>query len=624
MDISYEIGSFYAGVSASAYRILGCHRTGGGFVFRVWAPNAAAVRLAGDFSGWKCLDMYRSEGLWELEVAGAREFDCYKFFVETSDGRVLEKCDPYAFHSETRPATGSKVYDIDGFEWHDETYLAGLKDKKPLSSPINVYEVHPGSWRKYPDGSPFQYRKLAEELVSYVKEMGYTHIELLPVTEHPLDDSWGYQVTGWFAPTSRYGEPKDFMYFVDACHREGIGVILDWVGAHFPKDAHGLAMFDGTPCYESADPLMSEHPEWGTKIFDYSRNEVRSFLLSSVCFWLERYHIDGIRADAVASIIYLDYGRKDGEWHKAADGGNINHHAVRFLRDMNTASIRLKPSALMIVEESTSFPMVTGPVCDGGLGFVFKWNMGWMHDILDYMSADPVYRPGMHEKLTFSMTYAFSENYILPFSHDEVVHGKKSLIGRMPGSYEDRFRSLRLTFAFMFAHPGKKLNFMGNELGQFIEWNYHRQIDWLLLSYDEHRSLQAYCRELNFFYLNHPELWENDRNWDGFRWLSVDDRDRGVIAFERISPRGEKLIAVFNFQPREYPDYRLRLADDCELSPVFSSDGADRETVKSVRDGQAISAVLDLFPLSAVFYSVSGPQNQDKSATPEPGDTPSL
>ena len=624
MNYSEEVRKFYAGESCSAYRFLGCHRAEQGFVFRLWAPNAVKVGLSGDFSGWTPLDMSRNEGIWELTVPGAREFDCYKSVILGPDGEVREKCDPYAFHSETRPATASKVYDIGGFEWHDGGYFSRLEGTDPYSSPLNIYEVHLGSWKTYPDGSPFDYSKLASELVGYVSEMGYTHIELLPVTEHPLDDSWGYQVTGWFAPTSRYGTPKDFMKFVDSCHKAGIGVILDWVGAHFPKDSHGLMLFDGTPCYESADPLMSEHPEWGTKIFDYSRNEVRSFLSSSVCFWLDVYHADGIRADAVASMLYLDYGRKHGELRPDTDGGNVNLHAVSFLRQMNGAAFAARPSALMIAEESTAFPMITKPAYDGGLGFGFKWNMGWMHDTLDYMSADPVMRGSMHEKLTFSMSYAFSENYILPLSHDEVVHGKRSMIGRMPGSYEDKFRSLRLMYAYMFAHPGKKLNFMGNEFGQFIEWNYHRELDWFLLSYDEHLALFRYCRELNHFYLNTPALWENDTDWNGFHWVKVDDREHSVAAFTRTSRSGETILVVFNFIPVKVGGYRLGFDDNYSFNPVFSSDGAERkETASSPApyDGMPYSAGFDLEPLSAVFYSVSKPavvvSAGDKKPIPE-------
>ena len=607
MDLSREIKEFYDGTSSSAYRILGCLREGDGYVFRVWAPNASKVFLSGDFNGWGREEMGRRDGLWELRSSAAREFDCYKFVVEGADGVEREKCDPFARHSETRPGTASKICDVGGYVWHDAEYLEEKRKKDPYSSPVSIYEVHLGSWKRYADGSPFSYEKLAEELVPYVKSMGFTHVELLPVTEYPLDESWGYQVTGWFAPTSRYGTPYGFKALVDAFHAEGIGVILDWVGAHFPKDSHGLALFDGTTCFESGDPLMSEHPEWGTKIFDFSRREVVSFLCSSVAFWIDEYHIDGIRADAVASMIYLDYARKPGQWRPAPDGGNVNRAAVDFLRKMNTAAYAADPSVLMIAEESTSFPGVTKPPYDGGLGFGFKWDMGWMHDTLDYMSADPIYRPGMHERLTFGMTYAFSENYILPFSHDEVVHGKKSVIGRMRGSYEDKFRALRLTYAYMFARPGKKLNFMGNELAQFIEWDYRRELDWLLLAYDAHRDFCGYFAGLNRFYRETPELWEKDSGWDGFSWLKVDDRENCVIAFERRGRAGESLVCIFNFAPRRYEEYRIGMPAAGWARPVFSSDGAKRRTVRTKRggfDGFSDSAVFDLYPLSAVYYKI--------------------
>lgn len=603
-DISCERDRFFAGTSPSAYRFLGCHRDGRGFVFRVWAPNARAVYLTGDFNGWGREQMERKDGIFEIRSDSAKEFDCYKFAVEGADGVVREKCDPYAFHSETRPRTASKVFDIERITKARRAPSPFGEGYNPISSPVSIYEVHAGSWRKYADGSSFSYEKLAEELVPYVRDMGFTHVEFLPLTEYPLDDSWGYQVTGWFAPTSRYGTPEGFCKLVDAFHEAGIGVIIDWVGAHFPKDGHGLANFDGTPCYESADPLMSEHPEWGTKIFDYTRNEVRSFLISSACFWTDVYGIDGIRADAVASMLYLDYARKPGQWRPAPDGGNINLAAVTLLRDVNREVFAINPRAITAAEESTSFPMVTKPGYDGGLGFGFKWDMGWMHDTLDYMSADPIMRRGMHEKLTFGMTYAFGENYILPFSHDEVVHGKKSIIGRMPGEYHDKFRSLRLTYAYMFARPGKKLNFMGNEFGQFIEWDFKREIDWLLLAWDEHRELLEYFKQLNRFYSNCPPLWEIDCGWEGFSWLTVDDRDSNVIAFTRTAKSGKKIAAVFNFSPVERKKYGIGLDGDMLLTPVFSSDGEKREPLRAKSGILGYYAEADLKPLSAVFYEI--------------------
>ncbi len=605
MTIREEISSFYAGTSRTAYRFLGCHRSGDGFVFRLWAPNARRVVLKGDFNSWSGEDMGRNEGIWELYSENAKEYDAYKYSIETPSGEWVEKIDPYAFHTETRPANASRVYDIEGYEWGDGAYLS--RTAAPYSAPVNIYEVHLGSWKVFPDGTPFSYVKLADELTEYVSSMGYTHVEFLPVTEYPLDDSWGYQVTGWYAPTSRYGTPKDFMYLIDRLHRAGVGVILDWVGAHFPKDSFGLSLFDGTPCYEDPDPVMAEHPEWGTKVFDYSRYEVRSFLTSSVCFWLDQYHVDGIRADAVASMLYLDYARAPGTWRPARDGGNINLDAVSFLRQMNAAAFAVKPNALMIAEESTAFPMVTGPVHDGGLGFGFKWNMGWMHDMLDYMALDPADRKYRHNLLTFSMTYAFSENYVLSISHDEVVHGKRSVMGRMFGSYEDRFRALRLLYAYMFAHPGKKLNFMGYEIAQFIEWDYHRGLDWFLLDYDTHREFREFIRQLNHFYLSESPLWEDERSWDGFRWLTVDDAQNSVVAFTRTNRKGDCLAAVFNFFPQKRENYVIGLPLDCRLVPVFSSDGAERPEVlseKKQKDSFPASVSLELMPLSAAFYRV--------------------
>ena len=602
MDLIVQIREYYSGSSSDCYRFLGCHRDGDGYVFRLWAPNARSVRLAGDFNAWQGEQMGRVEGIWELRTSSPREFDCYKYLVEGADGIVREKCDPYAFHSETRPATASKVFDVSGYEWSDGGWIEKRKKYDPLRSPVSIYEVHAGSWRKHEDGNPFTYAELARELVPYVRDMGFTHVEFLPLTEYPLDDSWGYQATGWFAPTSRYGSPDDFRSMIEAFHAAGVGVIIDWVGAHFPKDGHGLSNFDGTPCYEPADPVMRAHPEWGTLIFDYTRNEVRSFLTSSVRFWIEKYHVDGIRADAVASMLYLDYARGPGQWTPGPDGTNINRAAVSLIRQINRAAFEAAPGIIMAAEESTAFPMVTGPWYDGGLGFGFKWNMGWMHDTLDYMSADPIMRRGMHDKLTFGMTYAFSENFILPFSHDEVVHGKRSVIGRMPGDYGAKFASLRLTYAYMFAHPGKKLNFMGNELAQFIEWNSARELDWLLLDYPAHSSFREYFRALNRFYRDNSPFWEDCLGWDGFEWLTVDDRDSNVIAFLRRDSSGSAIAAVFNFSPVERRGYTFRLPEDGTLTPVFSSDGVEREPVESKRGILGCYAETDLLPLSAVYY----------------------
>ncbi len=614
MELYDCIKRFYSGKSDDAYKLLGCHKDGDGYVFRVWAPNAVSVRLVGSFNGWDTSTppMSRVDGIWEQRVPSAKKYDEYKFYIERPNGSKVYKSDPYATHMATRPETSSKVFDISDYKWGDKEYLATARKTNPIEAPMNIYELHLGSWRKYADGNFMSYRQIADDLVPYVKDMGYTHIELMPVSEYPLDASWGYQVIGYFAPTSRYGTPHDFMYLVDKCHRAGIGVLLDWVGAHFPKDETGLYEFDGTYCYESADPLKREHPDWGTRIFDYTRNEVRSFLISNVCYWLREYHIDGIRADAVASMLYLDYGRKDGEWRRNRDGGNIDYDAIELLRDINSAAFAVNPCVSMIAEESTAFPNVTKPGYDGGLGFNFKWNMGWMHDTLDYMSADPVMRKGMHNNLTFSMTYAFSENFILPLSHDEVVHGKRSMVDRMPGNYDEKFANLRVMYAYMLAHPGKKLSFMGNEFGQFIEWDFKKELDWFLLEYDSHRLMKEYVKALNHIYLQNKALWENDRDWNGFQWIKADDRDYSIAIFRRIAFDGSEIICLFNFTPVERLDYRIGVPYKCILKPIMSSSSPsfggksfEPSRVKTDDipcDGHAQSANLHIPPMSAVMY----------------------
>ena len=604
---------FLGGCSDDAYRYLGAHPAENGYVFRVYAPNAGSVRLVGDFNGWDTTvpPMERDGGFFTETVPAAKKFDCYKFYIEHPDGSFAEKADPFAFHTETRPGTASKLFESQ-FLWTDGKYLSAAAERNPLKRPVSIYEVHAGSWRRYPDGNCFSYRRLADELVPYVLEMGYTHIELMPVAEHPLDDSWGYQVTGYYAPTSRFGTPDDFRYFVNRCHEEGIGVILDWVGAHFPKDGCGLYEFDGTRLFEPKDSLRAEHPEWGTRNFDYGRNEVRSFLISNICFWLREYHIDGIRVDAVSSMIYLDYARKPGEWSPDRNGGNINSDAVSLLRDINSAAFRVNPGVIMAAEESTSFPMVTKPPYDGGLGFNFKWNMGWMHDTLDYFSADPLFRKGIHEKITFPLTYAFSENFILPLSHDEVVHGKKSLIARMPGDYADKFAGLRVLFAWMFVHPGKKLSFMGNEFAQFIEWDFSKELDWCLLAYDRHRQMREWVKALNRMYLTEPSFYENDSGWDGFRWLRADDRSTGVIAAERMSQTGRRIVCILNLCPVERKEWRIGIPEACTLGLLlsdaekrFGGEGNLQKRIKTMPvpcDGFGNSALFDIPPMSAMFF----------------------
>ncbi|SDN25176.1 1,4-alpha-glucan branching protein GlgB [Acetanaerobacterium elongatum] len=612
---------FHEGTNYRAYHFLGCHLTAEGAMFRVWAPRAAQVSVVGDFNGWNkernLMTRLTEEGIWECFIPGIKQYDSYKYCVFTADGRELLKADPFGYHCETRPQTASKAYDLSGYTWHDERYRQGLHNRNIFKSPMNVYEVHLGSFKRHPDGSLLSYELLADELVPYVKEMGYTHIEVLPVTEYPYDGSWGYQVTGYFAPTSRFGTPHDFMRFVDRFHQAGIGVILDWVPAHFPKDEHGLFEFDGTKCYEYADKQKMEHEGWGTRVFDYGKTEVQSFLVSSALFWFDLYHIDGLRVDAVASMIYLDYGRERGQWTPNINGGRENLEAVAFLRKLNQAVYEAFPDAMMIAEESTAWPMVTKPPYDGGLGFSFKWNMGWMNDMLQYVSTDPLFRKYNHNKLTFSFVYAFSENYILPISHDEVVHGKCSLISKMPGEYEEKFAQMRAFLAFMAAHPGKKLLFMGQEFGQFIEWDFQKGLDWLLLDFQPHRKLQHYVKTLNHYYLQTPALWQNDDSPEGFAWVAGDDTQHSMIIFRRKGEAaGEELLIVCNFTPVRRSGYRVGLPYKGRWRVVFNTDdteyGGTGCTVltqytaeKQPWHGFAQSAELDIPPSSILYLRPS-------------------
>ncbi len=635
-QLSEAITRFSAGTSSDAYRFMGCHRQTvdgqEGYVFRVWAPHAKSVRVLGRFNDWDKASpvMERiAPAIWERFIPGVQTYDEYKYYIERPDGTFVFRADPYATHSATRPENASKVFDLDGFQWTDGAYRRARGRKDVLKSPINIYEMHMGSWRRHEDGNFLSYLECAEQLIPYLKDMGYTHVELLPVSEYPFDPSWGYQVTGYYAPTSRYGTPHDFMRFVDMCHEADIGVIIDWVGAHFPRDECGLFEFDGECCYEPSDPLRREHPDWGTRIFDYGRYEVRSFLISNVVYWLDRFHIDGIRVDAVASMLYLDYGRRGGEWRPNKDGGNINLEAVQFLRDMNSAALTFDPSAIMVAEESTAFPLVTKPGFDGGLGFNFKWNMGWMHDMIDYMSTDPLFRKGKHNNLTFSLTYAFSENFVLPLSHDEVVHGKCSLVNKMPGDYADKFQSLRAFYGYMMTHPGKKLLFMGGEFGQFIEWDFQKELDWLLLDYDKHRQIQDYVRDLNHYYLDHPALWHNDTDWQGFQWISCDDYQQSVISFRRIDEKGKEVIVVCNFCPVERTGYCIGVPKAGTYVPVLSSDdvkyggsGTELVPVKAKKEEMhnlKYSVALTLPPMSTVFYEHKATRgSKDETVEEEP------
>ena len=570
---------FHTGDSVRAYDFLGAHlvyrNDKNGVVFRVWAPTARSVSVAGDFNNWNNEANYMYNigyGVWEVFVEGVKEFCTYKYCIESEYGDRLMKADPYAFHAQTRPGQASVVYDIESYSWNDSEWFNKRKENNISSSPMNIYEIHAGSWRKYPDGNFFNYQKLADELIPYLKEMHYTHVQLMPIMEYPYDGSWGFQTTGYYAPTSRYGTPSDFMAFVDKLHGEGIGVILDWVPSNFPTDDFGLARFDGSPLYESNDPKTSKRDSWGTCLFNYARFEVTSFLVSCAMFWLDKYHIDGLRIGALSSMLYLDYGKTEGEWKPNKFGGKENLDAVDFIKRLNTAVHMYHPDVMMFAEENTSWPKLTHKIEDGGLGFDFKWNMGWMNDMLHYMSLNSMWRPFNHDSLTFSFYYAFSEKFLLPISHDEVSHGKGSLIKQMPGKYDEQFAGVRAFITYMYAHPGKKLVFMGTEIGQFDEWNHEEAIQWDLLEFEKHKKLRTFFKELNKFYLDCKPLYELDTVWKGFDWIHHDDYTNSVIAFKRTDKNGDEIVSVCNFQPIRRDEYCIGVPKYGLYDEVFNSD----------------------------------------------------
>lgn len=593
-----------------SYEFLGAHPVGHEVRFVVWAPRARQVYLIGDFNQWR-EDELRLEpieaGLWSIQIGGVEEYHSYKYLIITEQGEKLYKADPYAFHAETRPKSASKYYDIKGFQWTDQEWMDN-KSKDNLDQPMSIYEVNLLSFKQKDNGDPYSYRELADDLVRYVKKMNYSHVEIMPISEYPFDKSWGYQTTGYFAPTSRFGSPKDFMYLVNSFHRNNIGVILDWVPVHFCKDHHGLGKFDGSYCFESSDEGKRENTHWGTLNFDYSKPEVRNFLISNAIYWLEYYHIDGLRIDAVSYILYKSIDKQEE--------GNENIEGVEFIKELNSVIFKHFPHTMMIAEESSAWPKVTKSIEEGGLGFSYKWNMGWMHDILDYMSMDPILRKDHQNILTFSISYAFNENYILPLSHDEVVHGKKSLVDKMPLSYEEKFAQLRLLYQYMYAHPGKKLLFMGGEFAQFIEWNEEEELDWLLLDYDSHKKTQAFVKDLNKLYREEEALSSIDKSYDGYEWIEHDNHKESIIAFERIGKGGDKLICIFNFTPVERTPYPIGVDEEGVYKTILTSDhrryGGGTKRIQSFRtkdysrNGRKYTIEVSLPSFAALYIKYKG------------------
>ena len=630
---------FHQGQCENAYTFLGAHpvKQGGALYwhFAVWAPNAQRVCVTGEFCGWEresCPMQKQYDGIWELRLPDAlfhpardpekynypdaeKKLLSYKYAVQGPDGSWHLKADPYAFASELRPHNASLLFDLSGYAWGDAAWMQKRAQWDACRSPVNIYEMHLGTWRRGPEGRLLTYGELADQLIPYLRRMAYTHVEFLPVMEHPLDGSWGYQVTGYYAPTARYGGPNDFRALVDRLHQAGFGVILDWVPAHFPRDEIGLRRFDGTPCYEHADPRRGEMPQWGTMLFDYGRGEACSFLLSNALFWLKEFHADGLRCDAVSCMLYHDFCREEGAWLPNRDGGRENYEAIAFIRRLNAAAYGACPGVMMIAEESTAFPGVTRPAYLGGLGFGFKWNMGWMNDMLAYIKLDPIYRKYHHDKLTFSLCYAFNENYILPFSHDEVVHGKHSMLDKQPGDLWRKFAGLRALYGYTMAHPGKKLLFMGGEFAQFIEWKDDDQLDWFLLLYEKHPQMQKYVAQLNRFYKSAPALYRADDGWTGFQWLAVHDSEHSVVAFLRSAGRCDSVACVTNFTPAFYGQYRIGLPYDCVLTECLNSDraefaGSNQYNAASLRaekipfEDQPYSCLICVPPLATVYFRV--------------------